>query len=230
MIAPFLYSVDSLLATFPDYASVVKRPIDLLIIKQRLQDGEYDDISQVDSDMRLMFSNASKYNAAHDPVAIAATQFQQLWAEKLRSVPPKYVSRDSSEDPIGGTPDYDSEDEHGKFTHSGSLYETDNQTRSDLLVIEIKLPKSKARLRNSRVDKLSDTQADLENPSRKLPLLLLEKLPGVLLMVMGAPKRLERPKSTRMTMMTRSPSSRHHKRKIWQTKYKLRMLLFSTRL
>jgi len=98
---------------FPDYGSVIKRPIDLLIIKQRMMDGEYDDISQVDSDLKLMFSNALKYNAAQDPVAIAATQFQQLWAEKLRSVPPKYVSRDSSEDPIGGTPDYDSEDEHG---------------------------------------------------------------------------------------------------------------------
>jgi bromodomain-containing factor 1 len=119
MVLPFLYPVDQLMTMFPDYGSVIKRPIDLLIIKQRLMDGEYDDISQVDSDMKLMFSNALKYNAAQDPVAIAATQFQQLWAEKLRSVPPKYVSRDSSEDPIGGTPDYDSEDEHGMSIEQG---------------------------------------------------------------------------------------------------------------
>lgn len=120
--------------------------MDLLIIKQRLTDGEYDDISQVDSDMRLMFSNALKYNPAQDPVAIAATQFQQLWAEKLRSVPSKHVSRDSSEDPIGGTPDYDSEDEHGMFILSrDGLYNADFQMRRDLLDTESRLPKSRVK-------------------------------------------------------------------------------------
>jgi bromodomain-containing factor 1 len=122
IVSPFLFPVESLLTTFADYASVIKKPIDLHIIKQRLTDGEYDDISQVDGDMRLMFANALKYNAAQDPVAIAANQFQQLWTEKLRSVPPKYVSRDSSEDPIGGDIEYDSEDEHGEFYSSTYMF------------------------------------------------------------------------------------------------------------
>jgi bromodomain-containing factor 1 len=117
IVQPFLYPAEQLIAMFPDYASVIKKPIDLLIIKQRLTEGEYDDISQVDADMRLMFANALRYNAAQDPVAIAANQFQQLWTEKLKSVPPKYVSRDSSEDPAGAEPEYDSEDEHGEYLY-----------------------------------------------------------------------------------------------------------------
>jgi hypothetical protein len=168
--------------------------MDLLIIKQRLTDGEYDDISQVDSDMKLMFANALTFNPAQDPVAIAATQFQQLWAEKLRSVPPKYVSRDSSEDPIGGTPDYDSEDEHGESSLNGisTLNKADKQMRSDSLVTETKSPKSRVKSRNSKVDKLSDMPVDLENQSRKLLLLLHEKHQVVQLMAMEMLKRLEK--------------------------------------
>jgi hypothetical protein len=102
--------------------------------------------------------------------------------------------------------------------------------KRDSLVIESKSPRSKARLKSSRVDRLNDTPVDLENLSRKLLLLLLEKRLVVPLMAMGTLKRLERLKSTGMMRMTRLPSLRHLRRRIWQTRSRLRMLLSSTRL
>jgi hypothetical protein len=102
--------------------------------------------------------------------------------------------------------------------------------RRDSLGTESKSPRLKARLRNSRVDRLNDTPVDLENLSRKLLLLLLEKLPVVPLMAMGTLKSRERLKSTGTMRMMRSPNSRHLKRRIWQTRFRLRMLLSSTRL
>jgi hypothetical protein len=102
--------------------------------------------------------------------------------------------------------------------------------RRDSLGTESKLPRSKARLKSSRVDRLNDTPVDLENLSRKLLLLLLEKLPVVPLMAMGMLRRRERLKSTGMMRRMRLPSLRHLKRRIWQTRFRLRMLLSSTRL
>ena len=102
--------------------------------------------------------------------------------------------------------------------------------KRDLLVIESKLPRSKSRLKSSRVDKLNDTPVDLENLSRKLLLLLLEKHLVVRLMAMGTLKRRERFESIGMMRMMRLPSSRHLRRRIWQIRSRLRMLLSSTRL
>jgi len=102
--------------------------------------------------------------------------------------------------------------------------------KSDSLDTESKSPRSKARLKSSRVDKLNDTPADPGNLSRKLLLLLLEKRLVVPLMAMGTPRRRERSKSTGMMRMTRLLSLRHLKRRIWQTRSRLRMPLFSTRL
>jgi hypothetical protein len=97
-------------------------------------------------------------------------------------------------------------------------------------VTESKSPRSKARLKSSRVDKLNDTLVDLENLSRKLLLRLLEKRLVVPLMAMGTLRRRERLKSTGMMRMMRLPSLLHLRRRIWQTRSRLRMLLSSIRL
>lgn len=43
--------------TQPDYYEVVKDPIDLSVIKQRVKAGSYDHLSLFNSDIMLLFSN-----------------------------------------------------------------------------------------------------------------------------------------------------------------------------
>lgn len=121
IVSPFLFPVEELIAGLVDYAKIIKKPIDLLKVKEKLVDGGYDEISQVDEDVKLIVSNALRYNAPTDAVAIAAQQFGQLWAEKLKSVPPKVELRDSSEDPLAGSINGDSEDDEGEPIHTAEL-------------------------------------------------------------------------------------------------------------
>ncbi len=73
-------------------------------IKERLNEGNYDDVSQVNADLRLMTANAMKFNPPDHAVHQAARQFLQAWDEKWKACPPKQEVRDASEDPLG---DYD---------------------------------------------------------------------------------------------------------------------------
>lgn len=57
-------------------------------------------MSQVHADIKLMTSNAIKFNPPDHAVHSAALQFQQLWEEKYRQCPPKQDVRDDSEDPL----------------------------------------------------------------------------------------------------------------------------------
>lgn len=118
LVSPFLYDVNLLINGIPDYAQIIKKPIDLNIIKSRLEEGIYEEFSQVDDDVKLMVSNALAYNAPGDPVALAANQVKQLWSEKVKSLPPKPEVRDSSEDVAVASQYGDSEDEEGESTVS----------------------------------------------------------------------------------------------------------------
>ncbi|RXK37656.1 hypothetical protein M231_05068 [Tremella mesenterica] len=88
-VSPFLFPVDQIIADLPEYAKVIKKPIDLHIIKAKLDDGVYEDVSEVNADMKLMIRNATTYNPPNHAVHTAAQQLQQLWEEKWRGLPPK---------------------------------------------------------------------------------------------------------------------------------------------
>ncbi|WWC67087.1 uncharacterized protein I206_100994 [Kwoniella pini CBS 10737] len=110
--SPFLFPVSEIIKAIPDYTSVIKKPIDLLIIKEKLENGDYDEVNQVDNDIRLMVNNALKFNPPGDPVSIAANQLLQIWIEKWQSLPPKQEVRDSSEDPLADN--YEDEGYHSE--------------------------------------------------------------------------------------------------------------------
>jgi bromodomain-containing factor 1 len=101
-VAPFLYPVEELIMAIPEYIKVIRKPIDLHHIKNKLDEGIYEDITQLNADIKLMTSNAMKFNPAGHEVHHAAMQFQQIWEEKLRSCPAKTQPRDDSEDPLAG--------------------------------------------------------------------------------------------------------------------------------
>lgn len=50
------------LKEYPDYYEVIKRPIDLEKISQKLKSNQYETLEDMVSDFVLMFDNACKYN------------------------------------------------------------------------------------------------------------------------------------------------------------------------
>lgn len=49
----------------PDYAAFISKPMDWESVQKRLKKRQYDTIAQVVDDLRLIFSNAEKYNAGY---------------------------------------------------------------------------------------------------------------------------------------------------------------------
>lgn len=112
LAGPFLYPVEEIVAALPDYLTVIKKPIDLNHIKSKINEGDYDEAKQLNSDFRMMCQNAMKFNPPSHDVHIAAARFLKLWEEKWKALPPKEVPvvRSYSEDPIAND-DGDAEDD-----------------------------------------------------------------------------------------------------------------------
>jgi bromodomain-containing factor 1 len=119
-VSPFLYPVEDIIKALPEYSTLIKHPIDLLRIKSKLEEGVYEDASQVDADMKLMVRNAMTFNAPHDVVHISAVRFGEIWEDKWKTLPPK-ETRDTSEDPLADDYiDEASDEEDGEFVVPGS--------------------------------------------------------------------------------------------------------------
>ncbi|OCF33062.1 bromodomain-containing factor 1, partial [Kwoniella heveanensis BCC8398] len=113
-VQPFLYPVEQIIEQLPDYGKFIKRPIDLNHITEKLAASVYEEFQQVDDDIRLMISNAMKFNPPGHEVNTAANHFLQIWEEKLKGLPAKQEARDSSEDPLAEEfvePGYSSEED-----------------------------------------------------------------------------------------------------------------------
>lgn len=60
---------------FPDYPTIVEKPIDLRTISEKLESGQYNSLQQVDDDLILMFNNCYSYNA---PITFVHQQGKRL--------------------------------------------------------------------------------------------------------------------------------------------------------
>ncbi|WVQ80446.1 hypothetical protein IAT38_002551 [Cryptococcus sp. DSM 104549] len=165
-VSPFLYPVERIVQDLPDYAAVIKRPIDLNIIKARLAENAYDEVGQVDEDVRLMIANAQKFNPPGHEVHTSATQLLQVWEEKWRGVPPKQEVRDESEDPVEGLEDGSySSDEDATTLHSLEAQVT--QLNAQISALRAKMTKRRAARGSSKSKKAGKPAAAGSGHARK---------------------------------------------------------------
>jgi len=64
--------VDPVALMIPDYLTVIKQPMDLSTVANKLRTGQYHMVKDMIADVRLVFSNAKKYNPPKHPVHVAA--------------------------------------------------------------------------------------------------------------------------------------------------------------
>jgi hypothetical protein len=71
---PFLSPVDWVAFNIPDYPTIIKHPMDLKTIDDKLVNGQYTNPEDCISDVRLVFSNAFIYNSAEHYVTQCAKE------------------------------------------------------------------------------------------------------------------------------------------------------------
>jgi hypothetical protein len=81
--APFLDPVDPVALNIPDYPEIVKEPMDLGTVRQKLADREYSTPSDMIADIRKIWENSLLYNPSHSPyhkmTTVMKDYFNKQW-------------------------------------------------------------------------------------------------------------------------------------------------------
>jgi hypothetical protein len=75
--------VDPIKMELPDYYDVIKDPMDLTIVRKRLDGNLYRDIASFEADIELIFSNAMLYNERGSDVHEVAKEMREKFKEKM---------------------------------------------------------------------------------------------------------------------------------------------------
>ena len=81
----FEQPVDPVSLNIPNYLKVIKKPMDMSTIRNKLKMGEYENAKEFEADWRLMFSNCYKFNPADHPVHRAGKALEEIFDERWKS-------------------------------------------------------------------------------------------------------------------------------------------------
>ncbi|TRY74296.1 hypothetical protein DNTS_028726 [Danionella cerebrum] len=84
---PFYKPVDVDALGLHDYLDIIKHPMDLSTIKDKLENKHYRDAQEFASDVRLMFSNCYKYNPPDHEVVAMARKLQDVFEMRFAKMP-----------------------------------------------------------------------------------------------------------------------------------------------
>lgn len=83
LVAPFALPVDPVALNIPDYHSVIKKPMDLRTIREKLENGQYENAKEFEADVRLVFANCHKYNGPDHPIRNQAKQLEGIFDQEM---------------------------------------------------------------------------------------------------------------------------------------------------
>ena len=84
---PFLQPVDPVALNIPDYFTVIKRPMDLSSIKNKIELKVYAAAEDIEADFRLMCSNCYTYNGVDSDVAKLCQQLEHVFSTRYAQRP-----------------------------------------------------------------------------------------------------------------------------------------------
>jgi SWI/SNF-related matrix-associated actin-dependent regulator of chromatin subfamily A protein 2/4 len=102
----------------PDYYEIIKKPIDLKRIQQRIKDGKYSSLNDLQADMELMCGNTQEYNIEgsliYEDSIVLNSVFKSARA-RLESEPDEESSESEKEEQDSDDPDSSISKNKSKF-------------------------------------------------------------------------------------------------------------------
>lgn len=86
--APFLHPVDYLKLNVPDYPKVIRHPMDLTTVDHKLNNGDYENVEEFITDIRLVFNNCFKFNGPEAMISMLCQNVESAFEKSLRQMPP----------------------------------------------------------------------------------------------------------------------------------------------
>lgn len=84
---PFQKPVDPDRDNCPDYFEVIKNPMCIDVVKQKLSAGQYITFTDWINDIDLIWNNAQNYNSKYSPIFLMAKDIQLWFWKKLETAP-----------------------------------------------------------------------------------------------------------------------------------------------
>ncbi|NP_001003535.2 polybromo 1, like [Danio rerio] len=69
---------------YPDYYHQIKNPISLQQIREKMKNGDYEAVEQIEADLSVMFENARRYNMPNSTIYKRAQRLQLIMQQKKR--------------------------------------------------------------------------------------------------------------------------------------------------
>jgi hypothetical protein len=70
----------------PGYFDVVKRPMDLTTVRQKLENNEYPTVHDWKEEVLLTFANAITYNGKHTPIGVMAADLKAIFKDLVKTI------------------------------------------------------------------------------------------------------------------------------------------------
>jgi hypothetical protein len=70
----------------PGYLDVIAKPMDLGLVRTKLENREYSKVSEWKEDVNLTFSNAISYNSKGSPVGVVACELQSIFRQLVKTL------------------------------------------------------------------------------------------------------------------------------------------------
>ncbi|XP_073525707.1 uncharacterized protein [Phyllobates terribilis] len=100
---PFLQPVDPVSLKIPDYFSIITKPMDLGTVKSKLENNLYTVAEDFKADVRLIFSNAMRYNPPGNSFHLMAKEMDKLFSDQWRFVGSTADKQHTSDDSQRGS-------------------------------------------------------------------------------------------------------------------------------
>ncbi|XP_063912894.1 bromodomain-containing protein 3-like isoform X4 [Zophobas morio] len=129
---PFYKPVDAELLGLHDYHEIIKKPMDLGTVKQKMDNREYRNAQEFAADVRLIFTNCYKYNPSDHDVVAMARKLQDVFEvnfAKIRfaKIPDEPVNR------IGMAPKSESSSSGSSSESSSDTEDSEEESRNKQL-------------------------------------------------------------------------------------------------
>lgn len=81
----FKDAVDPVELGIPDYFDIIKNPMDLTLVANKLEEGAYKDVASFERDTKLVFENAIQFNGEDSAVGVMALELLEIFDADLKS-------------------------------------------------------------------------------------------------------------------------------------------------
>jgi bromodomain-containing factor 1 len=105
--SPFLQPVDPVALQIPNYFTVIKQPMDISVVSEKLHNGNYSRAKEFESDVRLIFQNCFKFNPEGNGVRTMGKEFEEVFNSMLAKKD-KWIAEHQ---PQAATPEREAESE-----------------------------------------------------------------------------------------------------------------------